>query len=243
MKKVALIFAGGKGSRMNSEDLPKQFIEVNGKPIIVHTLEYFQKNEQIDEICVVCINDYIDYCCDLVNKFKLNKVKYIIPGGKTGQDSIYNGLVKISENNDSNSIVLIHDGVRPLINQRIIDDAIKYTQKHRIAIPCVPCTETIVKVNDNQVIDVPKRKESFVAQAPQAFVLGDILSAHNEIRKINENYENVIDSCTLYYMLGRKIYIYDGLDENIKITTRKDLYLLDALLKYKNNECEENVSE
>ena len=98
-------------------------------------------------------------------------------------------------------------------------------------------------INDNQVIDVPKRKESFVAQAPQAFVLGDILSAHNEIRKINENYENVIDSCTLYYMLGRKIYIYDGLDENIKITTRKDLYLLDALLKYKNNECEENVSE
>ena len=243
MKKIALIFAGGKGLRMNRKDWPKQFIEINGKPIIIYTLEYFQNNEHIDEICVVCIKEYIDYCSDLVKKFKLNKVKYIIPGGKTGQDSIYKGLIKISENNDSNSIVLIHDGVRPLINQKIINDAIKYTQKYRIAIPCIPCTETIVKISNNQVVDVPKRKESFIAQAPQSFVLEDILSAHNEIRKINENYEDVIDSCTLYRMLGRKIYIYDGLDENIKITTRKDLYLLDALLKYQINECEEKVNE
>ena len=243
MKNVALIFAGGKGQRMNKTDVPKQFIEINGKPIIIHTLEYFQNNEQIDEICVVSIKNYIDYCKELIEKFKLNKVKYVIPGGKTGQESIYNGLKILSKNNESNSIVLIHDGVRPLINKKIINDAIEYAKKYGVAIPCIPCTETIVKKQENQVVDVPKRKESFVAQAPQAFILKDILNAHDEIRKTNENYDGVIDSCTLYHMLGKKIYIYDGLDENIKITTRKDLYLLDALLRYQKNECEENTSE
>lgn len=239
MKKIALIFAGGKGERMNNGDLPKQFIEINGKPIIIHTLEYFQNNDQIDEICVVCIKDYIDYCKKLIAKFKLTKVNDIIPGGKTGQESIYNGLIKIRETNGPDSIVLIHDGVRPLINQQIINDAIEYASKYGVAIPCISCTETIVKISDNQVVDVPKRKESFVAQAPQAFTLGDILEAHTEIRKTNEAYDGVIDSCTLYHMLNRKIYIYNGLDENIKITTKKDLYLLDALLKYQKNECEE----
>ena len=243
MKNIALIFAGGIGQRMKHSDLPKQFIKIDNKPIIIHTLEYFQNNKNIDEICIVCVEEYIDYCYELVNEYGINKVKYIVPGGKTGQESIYNGLNVINDNNNPDSIVLIHDGVRPLINKKIIDDAIKYAKKYGVAIPCIPCTETIVKKKDNQVIDVPKRNESFIAQAPQAFILKDILSAHYAIRQVNENYDGVIDSCTLYHMLDKKIFIYDGLDENIKITTRKDLYMLKALLKYKNDEFEELFDE
>ena len=236
MKKIAVIFAGGKGERMKNPNLPKQFIEVDGKPIIIHTLDYFEKNKNIDEIYVVCIKNYIDYCHELVEKFGINKVKCIIPGGKTGQDSIYNGLVEVSKNNSDwdSIIVLIHDGVRPLINDKIINDAIVSVKKYRTAIPVIKCSETIInkKENDDKIISVPLRKESFVAQAPQAFFLNEILDAHNKIRKVNPTYDDVIDSCTLYYLLGKKIYVYEGIEENIKITTAKDLYLLDALLKY-----------
>ena len=232
MKKIALIFAGGRGRRMKSDDLPKQFIEINDKPIIIHTLEYFQNNKNIDEICVVCLKDYISYCEELVNRFKINKVKYIIPGGETGQDSIYNGLKKIKENNKENSIVLIHDGVRPLINQDIINNAIECTINNGCAIPVIPCTETIVKKSGNKILDVPDRSESFVAQAPQAFFLEEIYEAHNTMRKMNPNYEGIIDSCTLYKKLDKDISVFDGLDQNIKITTQKDLYLLKALLEY-----------
>ena len=236
MKTIALIFAGGVGARMKHPNLPKQFIKVEDKPIIIHTIEYFELNKNVDEIYVVCVKEYIDYLHELIAEFKITKVKCVVPGGKTGQDSIYNGLVEINKNNNDNKsiIVLIHDGVRPLITNKIINDAIKVVKKHGVAIPVIKCSETIInkKENDDKIISVPLRKESFVAQAPQAFFLNEILDAHNKIRKVNPTYDDVIDSCTLYYLLGKKIYVYEGIEENIKITTAKDLYLLDALLKY-----------
>lgn len=233
-KNIALIFAGGTGQRLGKE-IPKQFIEIKEKPIIIHTLEWFQNNNNIDEIYIVCIKDRIDYCWEIVKKFNINKVVKIIPGGQTGQESIYNGLVSINEENDGNSIVLIHDGVRPIINNRVIDDAINYTEKYGCAIPCLNCTETFVISDDFvNISDIPIRDSSYIAQAPQSFILKDILDAHYEIKKKNPNYENVIDSCTLYHMLGKKIYIFNGVDGNIKITTQKDLFLLKALIDYNN---------
>ncbi len=232
MKNIALIFAGGVGKRMNNSDVPKQFIEVNGKPIIIHTLEHFQNNEKIDEICVVCLEDYIPYCEEQIEKYNINKVSSIIKGGTTGQDSIYNGLIKINETND-NAIVLIHDGVRPLIDQNIINDAIECARTNGSAVPCVPCTETIVNIKGEKITNIPNRSESFVAQAPQAFVLKEIIEAHQIIRKRKNKYEGIVDSCTLYKELNKNISIIDGLEQNIKITTKKDIYLLNALLDYK----------
>lgn len=234
-KNIALIFAGGTGKRMKNENTPKQFICIDNKPIIIHTLEHFQKNSNIDEIYVVCLKSWIEFCKEIIDEYSILKVKDVIPGGQTGQESIYKGLLRISEDNDKDSIVLIHDGVRPLIDQKIIDDGIKTVKKYGNAIPCISCTETIIYKEDEKVKNVPLRKNSFVAQAPQVFILDDILKAHNKIRKINPNYEQVIDSCTLYNLLGKEVYTFKGLDENIKITTPKDLYLLRAILDYQKN--------
>ena len=128
---IGLIFAGGTGSRMNSKDKPKQFLEVHGKPIIIHTIDLFEETEEVDAVVVVILSDYLDYMTELVKKFNLKKVKAIVPGGETGQLSIFNGLEaaeKISEGKES--VVLIHDGVRPLINSKVIRDNIECVKKN-----------------------------------------------------------------------------------------------------------------
>ena len=122
---IGLIFAGGTGSRMNSKDKPKQFLEVHGKPIIVHTIDLFEATAEVDSVVVVILSDYLDYMTELVKKFNLKKVKAIVPGGETGQLSIFNGLEAAEKlANHEASVVLIHDGVRPLINSKVIRDNI-----------------------------------------------------------------------------------------------------------------------
>ena len=126
MKNVALIFAGGVGQRMNTKAKPKQFLEIHSKPIIVHTIEHFQKNNEIDTVCVVVVDDWVDYMKELVGKYQLNKTRWIIPGGRTALESQYNGLKTIAaETEADDAVVLIHDGVRPLINTELITDCIK----------------------------------------------------------------------------------------------------------------------
>ena len=155
---IAVIFAGGVGSRMHSKERPKQFLEMYNKPIIIHTLEHFEKHKDIDAIVVVCINGWIQYLKDLLYKFRIEKVKSVVPGGTTGQLSIYNGLKAAKEiAGNEKSIVLIHDGVRPLINEKVISDNIQSVLNYGSAITTAKVKETILVVNEDHGGDLGDR--------------------------------------------------------------------------------------
>ena len=179
---IAIVFAGGSGVRMGA-GVPKQFLEINGKPIIVHTLQLFQCHDMIDKIYISVLADYIPYMKELVDEYRLNKVADVIPGGETAQDSIYNALKKAESENAEDSIVLLHDGVRPFVSYEVISNNIRSVQEKGNAITCTPCFETIMISKDGSHVDsVPYRKETFAAQAPQSFYLKDIIAAHDAVR-------------------------------------------------------------
>lgn len=230
---IALIFAGGVGSRMHSKELPKQFLRIYDKPIIVHTIEHFEKNVQIDAIVVVCVANWIDYFKELVSKYHLQKIRRIVPGGKTGQLSIYNGLVAAKEiAQNEKSVVLIHDGVRPLINEDLISRNIESVKKYGSSITSGIVKETIVEINDDgDIKTVPDRAHSRVAKAPQSFWLDDILSAHH--KALNAGRDDFIDSCSMMQYYGFHLHMIDGPYENIKITTPEDFYTMRAVLQVK----------
>lgn len=236
MTNIAIIFAGGVGQRLSNDEnsLPKQFLKINDKPIIIHTLDIFEKHKQIDKIFIAIHPDYYEYIQELVNRYHITKVAGIVKGGLTSQDSIYNALQMAKDNNPDDSIVLIHDGVRPNITEEVITLNIESVKKYGSAITCTSCFETIlVSENGLNPQHVPFRKHTYAAQAPQSFRLKDIIDAHNIIRKANPNYTNIIDSCTLYKTLNKPIYMIKGNRGNIKITTIEDLYILKALINYK----------
>ena len=182
---IAVIFAGGIGSRMKSKSKPKQFLLMHGKPIIIHTLELFEAHDEIDAIVVSCVEEWIPHLMELIQKYNIKKVKKVVHGGETGQLSIYNGLCAAEEvANGQKSIVLIHDGVRPLINSKTISDNIKSVEKNNSAITCVKVKETIMVVNEDDSIDyIPDRSHSRLARAPQSFWLEDIIGAHRKAWK------------------------------------------------------------
>lgn len=230
---IGVIFAGGVGRRMHSKELPKQFLEIYNKPIIIHTIEIFEKNENIDAIVVVCVEEWIEYFKSLVCKFRLDKIKRIVPGGKTGQMSIYNGLLAAKEiSGNSETIVLIHDGVRPLISSDLLTRNIEDVNKYGTSITSGIVKETIVEIDDSGDIKlVPDREHSRVAKAPQCFYLKDILSAHKQAQK--EGVTTFIDSCTMMKHYGYQLHMTDGPYENIKITTPDDFYTMRAILQAK----------
>lgn len=233
---IAVIFAGGVGRRMNSTEKPKQFLEMYNKPIIIHTLEYFEKHAMVDAIVIACIDEWIPYLKDLLYKFRIEKSRRIVPGGMTGQLSIYNGLKAAKEvAGNEKSIVLIHDGVRPLINEKVITDNILSVRMKGSAITTAAVSETILVVNEeNSTIDyVPSRSNSRVAKAPQSFWLDDIMHAHE--RALADGEFNCIDSCTMMQKYGYKLHLIDGPRENIKITNPEDFYLMRAILEAKEN--------
>ena len=232
---IAIIFAGGVGQRLNGGDsIPKQFLKVNNKPIIVHTIELFQRNENIDKIYISIVESHYEYMKELVKYYYLSKVAGITTGGETGQDSIYKALKMAAEENDNDSIVLIHDGVRPNITQEVINKNIENTILKGSAITCTPCYETVLLSDDgNTPTKVPYRRETFSAQAPQTFKLGELLNAHEIERKTNPEYKDIIDSCTLLTKQGKQTSMIRGNFGNIKITTIEDLYILRALIRFK----------
>lgn len=230
---IGVIFAGGVGKRMNSRVKPKQFINVYGKPIIIHTLELFDNHEEIDAIVVACLEDWIPYLEELLEKFNIKKVKKIVPGGSCGQESIYHGLQAAEEvAGGEKSIVLIHDGVRPLIHAKTITDNIASVKAHGSAITSVTVKETVLVVSkDNSIDSVPKREDTRLARAPQSFYLDEIIGAHR--KAIGENKLDFIDSCSMMQYYGKKLYLIEGPQENIKITTPDDFYTMRALLDAK----------
>ena len=232
---IGVIFAGGVGSRMHSKERPKQFLELYNKPIIIHTLEHFENNEDIDAIVIACIEEWIPYLEKLLYKFRIEKVKSIVPGGKTGQLSIYNGLKAAKKlAGETKSIVLIHDGVRPLINSNLLSENIESVKKYGSSITAGIVKETIVVVDEDlDVEQVPSRAKSRVAKAPQSFWLDDILSVHEQALK--NGVDNSIDSCTLMKQYGKHLHMIDGPYENIKITTPDDFFTMRAILEAKEN--------
>lgn len=233
MKNIAVIFAGGYGVRMNNTDMPKQFLEVNGKPVIIYTLEVFEHHSQIDAICISCIESWIPYLEGLIEEYHIKKVVSIVPGGDTGQDSIYNGLCaaqKYSESKGEPDVyVLIHDGVRPLVLPETISANLQIAHEHGNCITCVPATETCVIVPQGSEPFVPERKDSFLARAPQTFRLSDIMAAQIQAR--NAGRHDYIDSSTLMHHYGYHLYFCIGSYENIKITTSTDFFIFQAILK------------
>lgn len=233
---IAIIFAGGSGVRMGA-GVPKQFLEINGKPIIIHTLQLFQYHKEIDKIYISVLADYISYMKELVEEYRLKKVADVIPGGETAQDSIYNALKRAQSENPEDSIVLLHDGVRPFVSYDVIADNIRSVREKGSAITCTACYETVLLSRDGEKVDsVPYRKETFCAQAPQSFYLKDIIAAHDKIRAREERYENMVDACTIFKSLGQEVHMVPGNRGNIKVTTPEDVYMYRALLQYKENE-------
>ena len=214
---------------MNTKDKPKQFLMIHGKPIIVHTIEKFQYHKSIDGIIVVCISDWLDYMEDLKYRYRLDKIGKIVPGGKSGQMSIYNGLSAAAEvYGQEGNIVLIHDGVRPLIDDALIDENIRSVREFGSAITVNLAKETVILVDDDgMVTDVPSRAHSRTAQAPQSFWLTDILSVQKEA--IAKGITDAIDSCSLMRMFDKKVSVVVGPNYNIKITTPEDFYVFRAL--------------
>lgn len=232
---IAVIFAGGVGVRMNTSGVPKQFLTVYDKPIIVHTIEKFQFNTNIDTVVIACVESHIDYMWQLCARYNLTKVRKIVVGGSTGQESIYHGLLAAKEFSTSDSdVVLIHDGVRPLIDDVIINDNIACVKAHGNCVTCAPCKETIAIVEeDGSIKSTTDRTNSRLARAPQSFRIGDILAAHERARAEGKN--SIIDSCTMMSMYGHKLYTAECGSENIKITTPDDYFLFKAILESRQN--------
>lgn len=231
---IAIIFAGGTGQRMNTKSLPKQFLELHGKPIIIYTLEHFENHKLIDGIIVVCVEGWIDYCKDLIKKFNISKVKDVIPGGETGLLSRYNGVKKAVELYPKDTICLMHDGVRPLIDNDIISKNIESVEKYGSAVTVAPAIETIaVKNEDNRVGQIIDRSKCQMAKAPQSFRLGDLMRAHQAI--IDSGVEDCIDTAFLMQQTGHSVYTVEGSPENIKITTPTDFYTFRALIDAREN--------
>lgn len=231
---VALIFAGGTGQRMNTKTKPKQFLELHGKPILVYTIEQFQHHKSIDAVILVSHPDWIDYCKELTERFFLTKVKAIVAGGDTGQDSIFNGLVKAEEMFPDDTIMLVHDGVRPLIDELNITNALECVRNHGNAVTVSPAIETITIMGENGKIEsMVERSKCCLARAPQCFYLKELISAHRCSQQ--EGNIQFIDSASMMRYYGHELHTVIGAPENIKITTPSDFYMFRAMVDAKEN--------
>ena len=232
---VALIIAGGVGARMG-QDIPKQFINVHDKPVIVYTLEAFQKHPQIDAIEVVCLDGWFDVVKAYAKQFGISKLENIVPGGKNGQDSIRNGIYDIAERyHDDSDIVLIHDAIRPMVSEEVISDNIDVCRRLGNAITVVPCTAAMLKTFDSvSTTEQVPRDNLKITQTPQAFYVKDICQAHEEA--LSKGITNSVASCTMYIELGRKLFMSNGSEKNLKITTSEDIEIFKALLMAKKDD-------
>lgn len=223
----ALIFAGGSGQRMNSKQKPKQLLELHGKPIIIHTLEEFEYHFQIDKIVIVSLESVIDELEKHLRRFELTKIVKTVRGGATGFDSILNGLTALRDIAADEDIVLIHDGVRPLVDEKTITSCISCAKKHGNAITCVPVTEgIIVSENGETVDDFPDRKTEYATKAPQTFQYKLIYDLY---KRAKAEGLTPIESAHLCHLYGVKLHIVEGSYSNIKVTTAIDYYIFRAI--------------
>lgn len=228
MANLALIIAGGSGSRMH-QSIPKQFLSVNERPVIIYTLEAFQKHADIDAIAVVCIEGWEQVLWAYAKQFNIDKLKYVVPGGKNGQDSIRNGVFELEKHYASEDIVLIHDSIRPMVSADIISDCIVKTKKFGCAIATIPCAEAMLQTEDGlSSIGSYPRDHLKRTQTPQGFPLGKICDLHR--RALEKGITNSVASCTLMIEMGEQVHFSMGSEKNIKLTTVDDIDIFKALL-------------
>ena len=234
MSTIALLIAGGSGARMK-QDIPKQFLTVNERPVIVYTLEAFEKHPEIDAIAVVCVEGWEQVLWAYAKQFNIDKLKYVIPGGETGQASIRNGVFELEKHYEKDDIVLIHDAIRPMVSAEIISDNIRVCREHGNAITVVPCAEAMLTTEDGmESTELYPRDNLKRTQTPQAFRLGDICDLHR--RALEAGITNSVASCTLKVELGEKVFFSKGSEKNIKLTTVEDIDIFKALLAAKRSD-------
>ena len=223
---VAVLFAGGIGSRMNAGSVPKQFLEIHGKPIIVHTLEVFESHPDIDAIAISILPQGRVELEKLVRRFEISKVRWIVDGGATGQSSRHRALQAVAQDSPPETVVLIHDGVRPLVDHHLISENIRVAGERGNAITCTKINETIVISESDEIGEVIPREHLYAARAPQTFHLGEILDLYD--RTVAAGEHDTIDSCTVMRRAGKPLYRVDGPSTNIKVTTGDDLHVARA---------------
>ena len=231
---VALLTAAGVGTRMG-QDIPKQFITVNEKPVIVYTLEAFEAHPEIDAIAVVCIEGWERVLWTYAKQFNISKLQFIIPGGKNGQDSIRNGVYELENHFMPEDIVLIHDAIRPMVSAEIISDNIRVATQYGNAITVIPCAEAMIQTEDGitSVGSYPRDRLKRT-QTPQAFHIGQICDLHRKALKAGIT--NSVASCTLMIEMKEQVYFSIGSEKNIKLTTVDDIDIFKALLAAKRSD-------
>ena len=232
-ERIVIVFAGGSGTRMGGS-VPKQFIEIMGKPVLAWTLEVFQAHSDIDGIILVVSKNFLGEAKALCARYGIDKIRAYAESGDSAQSSIYNGLKTAASMCKPETIVLLNDGVRPYIDAGVISAVIGSVEAFGNGVTYTPCYETIVLSGDGKEISaIPSRNESYTAQAPQGFRLGDLIRAHDRVRNMPNGYEGLVDQATLYWKLGLPIHLVPGNRGNIKITTPEDVAMIEALLKLK----------
>lgn len=229
MKNYVILLAGGVGKRMGT-DIPKQFLEVDGKPIIVYSIENFQKNPQIEKIVVVCVKDWIDKTWELIKKYNLTKVEWIIEGGSTGHDSIRNGVFFLKDKVNPEDHIIVHDAVRPVLPQKAIDEVIRVSHEKGNASSSIECHPPIVYTEDHEsgITDVD-REHVMLTASPQAFNYALALKCYEQAEA--EDYHTSTFTSSLLIHCHERVYFAKGTSCNIKITRKEDLALFEALLK------------
>ena len=234
----AIILAAGVGQRMRNGGLPKQFLKLMGKPIIVYTLEKFEQCDEIDRVVVVCHGGYIDYMQQLLDLYQIKKVVKVIVGGNDRQSSLKRGLDEISFLGARNEdIVVIHDGVRPLVSQITLNENIRVAKQYGCAITVHPVTETIV-ITENESVKIEnfkKRTNTYSMTAPQSFQLQMIREAYQKIVDMEQGEIPLLDAAMVYAKTGGDVHLVKEQGANIKVTTPEDFYFLKAILELEEN--------
>lgn len=226
---LAMITAAGRGTRMHNS-IPKQFVIVDGRPVIIHTLTAFQRHSEIDVICVACLAGWQETLKQYAIKYKITKLRHIITGGETGQESIRLGLTELRRHYSDTDIVLIHDGVRPMVSDIMISDCINTTKRYGNAIAAIPCQEAPLICHDKtSATQYIPRENLRRTQTPHGFYLGDIFKAH--MNALRTGITNSVAGCTMMIDLGQRIFFCTGSEKNIKLTTPEDFEIFNALLK------------
>ena len=230
------ILAGGKGTRMGNTDMPKQFLMLGTKPIIIHTIEQFMININVSKIIVCCPKDWMTYMNDLLDKFIPNSNIDIVEGGKTRNETIMNGCKFIEEKYGLNDddIIITHDAVRPFVTQRIIDDNITALKEEKAVDTVIEATDTIVESIDGEIISsIPERKFMYQGQTPQSFNIKELINVYDSLKE--EEKTILTDACKMFSLKKKKVKIVKGETYNIKITNIHDLKIANAILMERGN--------
>ena len=231
---AAMILAGGTGSRVGL-DRPKQFVEILGKPAIAYTLEIYEKCEEIDTIQVVCHKEWKEYLKEIVRLYNFTKVKWIVDGGETYQQSVMNGIDNLKNYISADDMVMIHYGAAPFTSQQIINDAIEVCRKHGNSVSCTPCYQLMGTKDDDKISTKWVDRDKYIQIAcPQSFKFDYLLSVYERADEKNLIADTEPHTTSLMYALGDTIYQSYSDQTNIKITTKEDLYMFEGYVLMKN---------